>query len=1019
MEESESDEEITKRTVAERREKIVKRLSIERQIPASSQKKEISREISEIKRKSLIEDKKAIHESEIMMQLPTDNIVKSTVAPDQVMKMKKGKMDSVEISKSDFDKELTHKLKASGRSSEEEDSITEYKNVEDDENLKIVQDISSVEKSRKLQDSLIDSEQDTTKQLTEDFLNAEKQTQLPVDITFSEKFVEEVKEKEMKSTNLVEKSNQNIEKIISVFEGSKSDEKEGIVSKTSTITENIQAVTEGTLKGSSIEDKIADFEAKGVTYDMKSVLSKDIKKHDIETRIHTDEPIAKDNADVMETTVVAPIAEKRTSLSEKASEPITCSSTEIQSSKFITPEDKEEQVIPKTTEIIKEFQEHIEKDSEIATTKFSYMERRPQMETTKPANEFLTNFQTSTREVLESTADSFEITTDLELPLKDVERTKAQLKEVTKEWDGIPPTDIQKTRGDLTETTKNTEDKFATEPTTTISESSDSSLKPESVVKTDVINSTIYLEKTEEKGIKEDKVGALIEFAKQEENVKETQVEYFKKSVELSEKEMESNIVKTTKILSEFETESDSFTSQSAVGDIPDDTNITSEILKTDNALVKEISTIEPKEFSSDFSSDEKEVLDMSLDSSKHEQEIFTVQPMHLLQTVETKKLTQDFLAMEQQTQLLNSKKSPADDEKHELLKSATHSVVPSILSSTVVPVTLTDLHVKHEATLLDTASKEVEPITDTQTVEIKSTMSGLIKSTSVIMATVPKVPTEEAIKSLEENLTDIKSDEKYMSLPPTSKGFPQGIQPEATIKDFEPEIIIDEKTTTLKMSSAVTDTVREESIKLVESIKKLEETVRVVDKSQEDGIELAAPVNETEKVSAVGIRKLTEDFLTIEQTTQFSTSTKPVKKTIVTDDYGKTTTLPKHEKPQVVADPFSSLQSAGLREEITKIVTEAATKIDDIKMTNDFLATEQRAQLPVVKYSSDQTATELDTKTLQISSDDLAPPAPVEPRKSITLTDAEFCKSVEETITKKMSAGQIEISDDLKTIGK
>lgn len=138
IEESESDEEQAKRTVAERREKIVKRLSVERSIPASTQKKEITREITEIKRKSLIEDKKAHHESEILMQLPADNvIIKTAAVPEQVIKMKMGKLDSTEVSKTDFDKELTHKLRTSGRSSEEEEQQSP------DKVDKIIQDIST------------------------------------------------------------------------------------------------------------------------------------------------------------------------------------------------------------------------------------------------------------------------------------------------------------------------------------------------------------------------------------------------------------------------------------------------------------------------------------------------------------------------------------------------------------------------------------------------------------------------------------------------------------------------------------------------------------------------------------------------------------------------------------------------------------------------------------------------------------------------------------------------------------
>ncbi|XP_065361957.1 ankyrin-2-like [Calliphora vicina] len=251
IEESESDEEIAKRTVAERRDKIVKRLSVERQIPASTQKREITREITEIKRKSLIEDKKAIHESEIFMQLPADNSVKSAVVPEQVIKMKMGKMDSTEVSKSDFDKELTHKFKSSSRSSEEEAEEEDSSSVrlhsqishEEVDNLKIVKDITSVEKPSKIIDSLMGekpSMDSGSKQLTEDFLAFEKLTQLPsqalstsTDVT--EKFVEEIKEKSDESkitdniketaeevvTETVETASKKVESIISSFESSK------------------------------------------------------------------------------------------------------------------------------------------------------------------------------------------------------------------------------------------------------------------------------------------------------------------------------------------------------------------------------------------------------------------------------------------------------------------------------------------------------------------------------------------------------------------------------------------------------------------------------------------------------------------------------------------------------------------------------------------------------------------------------------------------------------------------------
>lgn len=56
---SEEEEDAFDRTVTERREQIEKRLSAERAIPASAQRREIVQEISDIKRQSLVEEKVA------------------------------------------------------------------------------------------------------------------------------------------------------------------------------------------------------------------------------------------------------------------------------------------------------------------------------------------------------------------------------------------------------------------------------------------------------------------------------------------------------------------------------------------------------------------------------------------------------------------------------------------------------------------------------------------------------------------------------------------------------------------------------------------------------------------------------------------------------------------------------------------------------------------------------------------------------------------------------------------------
>ncbi|CRK98569.1 CLUMA_CG012166, isoform A [Clunio marinus] len=107
---SEDDDEVVKRTVAERREKIVKRLSGEQKAPPSAQKKEIVEEIITIKRQSLIDDTRAKHEDEILMQKPVDNSYKSAVVPEQVVKLKTTTHDSSSVDKSDFEKELQDKF---------------------------------------------------------------------------------------------------------------------------------------------------------------------------------------------------------------------------------------------------------------------------------------------------------------------------------------------------------------------------------------------------------------------------------------------------------------------------------------------------------------------------------------------------------------------------------------------------------------------------------------------------------------------------------------------------------------------------------------------------------------------------------------------------------------------------------------------------------------------------------------------------------------------------------------------
>nr|XP_029733438.1 ankyrin-2-like [Aedes albopictus] len=142
-ESEESEEETIKKTVAERRKQIEKRLSADRSIPASMQKKEIVEEIITIKRSSMIDDTRAKHEEEILMQKPIDNTYKSSVIPEPVVKLKTTHLkDGSSVPKDEFDKELQDKFKAT------------LKNVEDFEHKSQILAAEKVDTSAKIVDEI-------------------------------------------------------------------------------------------------------------------------------------------------------------------------------------------------------------------------------------------------------------------------------------------------------------------------------------------------------------------------------------------------------------------------------------------------------------------------------------------------------------------------------------------------------------------------------------------------------------------------------------------------------------------------------------------------------------------------------------------------------------------------------------------------------------------------------------------------------------------------------------------------
>lgn len=96
-------------SVAEHRERIEKRLSGEVKLAPSVQHKEIVEEITSIKRQSLIEEARAKHEDEILMQKPIDITYKSSIVPEQVIKLKTTSHDASTVEKTDFERELHEK----------------------------------------------------------------------------------------------------------------------------------------------------------------------------------------------------------------------------------------------------------------------------------------------------------------------------------------------------------------------------------------------------------------------------------------------------------------------------------------------------------------------------------------------------------------------------------------------------------------------------------------------------------------------------------------------------------------------------------------------------------------------------------------------------------------------------------------------------------------------------------------------------------------------------------------------
>ncbi|XP_060659210.1 ankyrin-2 isoform X18 [Drosophila nasuta] len=923
IEESESDEEQAKRTVAERREKIVKRLSMERSIPASTQKKEITREITEIKRKSLIEDKKAHHESEILMQLPADNvIIKTASVPDQVIKMKMGKMDSTEISKTDFDKELTHKLKTSGRSSEEEELPSPEK-ID-----KIVQDISTAEKTSKdtaTTSRMASITRQEARDITEDFLEFEKRSQLPASttptsITVHEKFVEEFKEKtspvaampqetikevEQVISEVTETASKKVENIISSFESGKQEIKEEIkeqstevVSETKKVSETIKHLQDAQslsmeqvsktveiVESTKIDEKIADFEAKKVKYDF----------HGGEPKTQIPKLMKKPSEEPLKPTA-APRATAETVEVEKLAE-----------AKVEKPVSK----IPVKT--------GMEIDARKMTQEFLQSEQKTQLAAEPKA------------------APAASKIPKVE-PRKSVE--KLAEKDIKVFDDIVTSTATIMTSGMATELPK---------------EQAEVAAKGETVT---------------------EKVTELIDtFHKIEEKVTKTE-----KPAEIASK------------------------------------------------LDEDLISVQPKE-----DKVAEKVAEVVETFHKIEEQI----------VLDSHKLTHDFLSMEQQSQLPSM--PPKTETSSTSEPETVISVKPAAPASKIPqPTSTAEILPKSEiAAKAETVTEKLTDLIDTfHTIEEKITTTEKPAEKASLIPVQQEQPKEdkvaekvaevvETFHKIEEKIVidshklthDFLSMEQQSQLPSMPQTTEKIIMSSQTSTTSEPESVISVKqaapaskipqpTTTTETDSVVAAKPAPPASK----IPVVEPRKSLVDEAIKPAAPKAQPLNE---------RQLTEDFLNMEQQTQLPAQ--PIKSTvselIINTANIETTILPEDVQPQEATiiekvEPKPAAES----QLISGDGIESAAPIGEVspfatrKMTADFLAMEQQTQLSC-EYDSDtfgKRATVPLSETIT-KDEGLMAPLSIEPRKS--LTDAEFCKYVGDTITKKMSEGLIEMTDELKQI--
>lgn len=946
IEDSESDEELAKQTVAERREKIVKRLSVERQIPASSQKKEITREITEIKRKSLIEDKKAMHESEIFMQLPADNSVKSTVVSEHVIKMKLGKKDSSEVSKSDFDKELTYKFKTSSRSSEETDdsSLIDQKSHQDIDNLKITKDLSSVEKTSKISDFIsmeMESSAPTSevKKLSEDFLISEiltEQETQPVVIT--EKFTEEFKEKmdlkpkvneELKETaeqmvkTTMEKASKKVESIISVFEAA---QPERIITK--------EIIIETIPKEKEIIDEIQSDEQL-ISWDIKD----DIKGK-VDSVVDEKVSVKAESANVKDK--IKTFTEQK--LNDPLKETVVTGTKKVSETVKVFSSPKVDDLKQNAADILhKQFAEVEEKIDDFKT------------KMTKPKEKIVDSKSTIITELTDSKAqDSLSESEGSVIVL-----TKS-VKDTAKTF-AVP--DI---KSKLTDTKVSFLEDKVYDPEKHYKEDIKDHVVIDAVKDTFKSVEKDFSQKTDE--IKEKVDDTLTDHTK---SVKDT-IQIFTKDKISELKDKAGEIDDDSRKVITFATDKVDDLKSEAVR-IKEKFTDAKESIKMESETVRDTIKDSIQSKTEDVKDEIKEIL---VDTAGVKDTIESKAEDVKAKVSKIEDIVQDTQVSFTEHFLRTERISDDTDSK------PTATTITSVIS-VLEPTSSQDKKslIDDKVTSLDTVLQQIS----TESVKIdEKKMPGIEEKTSA--TAIEDVSFRESIEKLEEMksiVTDArKITQEFLGTEQHSR-IPVPTKLKKEVKTTE---------TTKKETFSFPPTV-EKDVVLMEKLTKPSEQTKIPKKevtkitTDQSKDKLKMMADHDEKPSSVGesIRTKTVETIT------FKDIHEPIKKSV--ESMTTVTT-----KEVIVAAPIQLQEKTKTTIKDSIIIDKDSELIAAIKDTakDDILTKEHITEI--------------------LQAEELVAPAPFEPRKS--LTDAEFCKSVQETITKKMSEGLIEISDELQLKG-